>query len=305
MTSHKPAKFSDYFWHLRPKSWPIVFLHCAVGGELALSKNLAGGWGAPAGGWFAPELGQIALGALLWAVFLNGGTLALNSGIDCDEGDIGYLNNPPSTPPGLTWFGLGVMTFGALLAASFFSKVYLCLYLSCVALSILYSTPPVRLKAVAGGDLLINMVGYGALTILAGYFSVEVELRKVAILAACGFAFLFGALYPTTQIYQLKEDIRSGARGLTVQLGVRNSLKMACLFLGLAFAFFGAIHVIYQTGWIGMTACFISLVAWLIVLIPWSVKLDAYPHQQGMYRALWAWALTESLLAVVWLGQAL
>ena len=56
--------------------------HTVVGYLLAV--GLAG---AAAGTRLAPAL----IGLVLWVVCLNGGTLALNSAFDRDEGDVAYL----------------------------------------------------------------------------------------------------------------------------------------------------------------------------------------------------------------------
>ena len=69
----------DYLLHLRPAEWPIMAAHTAVGYLLAV--GLAG---AAAG----IRLGPALVGLVLWVVCLNGGTLALNSAFDRDEGDV-------------------------------------------------------------------------------------------------------------------------------------------------------------------------------------------------------------------------
>ena len=68
-------------------------------------------WPAPAPGDFCrPAL----LGLALWVVCLNGGTLAINSAFDRDEGDIAYLRQPPPPPRGLAGFTLALMLRGLL-----------------------------------------------------------------------------------------------------------------------------------------------------------------------------------------------
>ena len=97
----------DYLLHLRPAEWPIMFVHLLTGS--ALSLGLAGVIGGHGG------LTLLA-GALAFVVGLNGGTLALNSAFDRDEGDIAYLKRPPPPPPGLALFGLGLILLGMLVA---------------------------------------------------------------------------------------------------------------------------------------------------------------------------------------------
>ena len=63
----------------------------AHGGRLLLAVGLAGAADGR-------RLGPALLGLALWVVCLNGGTLALNSAFDRDEGDIAYLRRPPPPP---------------------------------------------------------------------------------------------------------------------------------------------------------------------------------------------------------------
>ena len=54
-----------------------------------------------------------ALWALvIWVVLLNGGTLAINSVFDKDEGDIGYLIAPPPIPKYLLLFSTTLLVGG-------------------------------------------------------------------------------------------------------------------------------------------------------------------------------------------------
>ena len=72
-----PGDLYSYFLHLRPAEWPIMAGHTLLGYILAV------GVGGALRGAALPE----ALRALvIWVVFLNGGTLAINSVFDRDEG---------------------------------------------------------------------------------------------------------------------------------------------------------------------------------------------------------------------------
>ena len=59
---------------------------------------------------------------------------------------------------------------------------FLALMATCVLLSFLYSNPRTKLKSIAGGDLLVNMVGIGAIVPLAGWAatgsSISTRLNK-------------------------------------------------------------------------------------------------------------------------------
>jgi lycopene elongase/hydratase (dihydrobisanhydrobacterioruberin-forming) len=207
----------DYLLHTRPAEWPIVTAHTLLGYALAVGLS-----GAARG----ERLGPVLLGVILWVICLNGGTLALNSAYDRDEGDVAYLRRPPPPPVHLAGFGFGLMVLG--LAASFaLPAEYRAAYAVCLVLSVLYSVPPFRLKAVPGADWIINMWGFGTLTPYAGWAATGISLDLTRGLVLLGFCPLFAALYPLTQIYQIEEDSRRGDRTLAVTLGPRRSLLAA------------------------------------------------------------------------------
>lgn len=283
----------DYLLHLRPAEWPILAAHTALGYLLAV------GIGGAAG----EHLGPALLGLLLWVVCLNGGTLALNSAFDRDEGDIAYLRNPPPPPRRLALFSVGLMAVGQL-AALALPPLFGQLYALCFALSVLYSVPPWRLKAVAGADWLINMAGFGTLTPLAGWATTGRPLDGLTAIVLLGFCPLFAALYPLTQLYQLEEDARRGDRTLALMLGARRSLNVALAAAAAAFLLFAwaAIRSQWPAGW-RWWVLLVALVAWAAVLVPWRVqgeRLRPGEHQRRMYLALGAWAVTDLAVLVTW-----
>jgi lycopene elongase/hydratase (dihydrobisanhydrobacterioruberin-forming) len=286
----------DYLLHTRPIEWPIVAAHTALGYLLAVGVS-----GALLGQRFGPAV----MGLLLWVIALNGGTLALNSAYDRDEGDIAYLRRPPPAPTHLAAFGLLLMTAGAA-AALALPRRYLAVYLLCFVLSVLYSVPPFRLKAVAGVDWLINMWGFGTLTPYAGWAATDLPVGPVGRMILLGFCPLFAALYPLTQIYQIEEDTARGDRTLAIILGVPASLWLSLLAATGAFALFGFAAV--RAGWgAGERWRWLVLVlaglAWAVVLLPWlrgHRRMDPQQHQHGMYRALLAWAITDVAVVLAW-----
>lgn len=287
----------DYILHLRPAEWPIMAAHTAVG--YLLATGIAG---AASPLWLRPGL----LGLVLWVVCLNGGTLALNSAFDQDEGDIAYLKNPPPPPRGLAGFSLALMSLGQLLALLLPIR-YAAAYAICFLLSLLYSVPPARLKAVAGADWAINMWGFGTLTPYAGWAATGLPIDGARGMVLLAFCPLFAALYPLTQIYQLEEDRRRGDRTLAVVLGVRRSLDVALAAALVAFVLFGMAGM--RSGWhdraelVRWAAVAIPLAAWLRVLVPWRLGYRTWSredHQRGMYRALAAWAVTDIGILAAW-----
>jgi 1,4-dihydroxy-2-naphthoate octaprenyltransferase len=274
----------DYFLHLRPRSWPIVAGHMTAGYLIAL----------PLSEW-AKNITSLLIGAITWAIMLNGGTLAFNIAFDKDTGDIGYLDSPPPAPNGLWLFGLLFMIAGGIIAF-FVSSCFAIAYWICFFMSIAYSCPPVRLKARVGGDIAICVMGYGVFTTYAGWACVSNSINFFISFICLGYMFLFGCLYPLTQIYQFHEDRNKGDTTFTVTLGVKRSIKFSLVCLICAFMVFGIVSFKVNTVFY---IFIIPMSFWLIILIPWMIKGIHYPQKKGMYRALWAWAATDITVALV------
>ena len=280
-----PGDLNSYLLHMRPAEWPIMAGHTVLGYILAVGVKGAGS---------GEQLGSAVLALALWVVFLNGGTLAINSVFDRDEGDIGYLNAPPPLPRYLLHFSVALLAGGQLLAV-LLPFEYQIAYGVCFVLSVLYSVPPFRFKAVAGVDWIINMWGFGTLTPYAAWAATGRHLDLGHALVLLAFCPLFAALYPLTQLYQFDEDRRRGDRTLALILGMRTSLIVAVVCTLIAFGLFGWALAVLQVG-TKAVALLLPLVMWLAVLLPWLGTYSAWTprqHQRGMYRALAAWALTD------------
>ena len=286
----------DYLLHLRPAEWPIMAGHTLLGALLALGITRAAS---------GEQVGPVLLGLVLWVVALNGGTLAINSAFDRDEGDVAYLRRPPAPPPGLFRFGLGLMVLGMLVSLQL-PRPYTWLYLTCFIMSVLYSVPPARLKAVAGADWIINLLGFGTLTPLAGWASTGQPLTVWGWFLVWGFGALFAGLYPLTQLYQFDEDERRGDRTFALLLGKRRSLAVSMACVTVAFGLFLA--AAKAAGWTGTeVARWVALagayVTWLVILVPWYRRAGEWGperHQRGMYLALGAWAVTDVAVLFGW-----
>jgi len=275
-----------YLLHLRPLEWPIMTAHFLLG------TLLASGLALPV--WPA------FLGWLVFVALMNGGTLAINSAYDQDEGDIGYLKAPPKPPEHLLAFSI-LLLAAATILGFLLPLPFALINLGCVIMSVLYSVPPVRLKARAGWDLLINCAGFGLLTPLAGWALTGRPFSRAILLATLGFAFLFATLYPMTQIYQVGEDSRRGDRTLVLQVGVGRSLALALVAALIAHGCFAAGLLVEGRPMLPLAP---SLLGWIALLLPWMKKwktMSDQQHEAGMYWGLGAWALTDiSLLALLW-----
>ncbi len=284
-----PGDLFSYVLHLRPAEWPIMAGHTMLGYVLAVGFT-----GAGSGERLLPALGAL----LIWVILLNGGTLAINSVFDRDEGDIGYLNAPPPLPPHLLAFSVALLAGGQLLAFAL-PPAFRLAYAICFVLSVLYSVPPFRFKAVAGVDWVINMWGFGTLTPFAGWAATGRPLDAGHALVLLGFCPLFAGLYPLTQLYQMEEDRRRGDRTLALLLGLRASLGVAIACTVLAFALFGWAAALLR---VGAWPLVVPLATWLAVLGAWYGRREALSpagHQRGMYRALAAWAVTDLVVLLV------
>lgn len=286
-----PGDLFSYILHMRPAEWPIMAGHTALGYFLAVGLR-----GAESGERLLPALWAL----VLWVVFLNGGTLAINSVFDKDEGDIGYLIAPPPLPRHLLAFSVALLAGGQLLALRL-PGAFQIDYAICFVLSILYSVPPLRFKAVAGADWVINMWGFGTLTPFATWAATGRPLDLGHALILLAFCPLFAGLYPLTQLYQLEEDRCRGDRTLALILGIRRSLAVAigCVLAAFVLLAWGT-AVLAPGPWAAALAG--ALAGWLWVLVPWYAgreTLTPARHQRGMYRALAAWAATDVAVLLV------
>ena len=291
-----PGETFSYLLHLRPREWPIMVAHTSLGFVLA--------WGVHG----TLERLTTAGGALtvlpalaIWVLCLNGGTLAINSAFDRDEGDVGYLDAPPPVPRHLAAFSVALMAAGQVWSLVALPLAFSVAYAICFAMSLLYSVPPFRLKAVAGADWLINMVGFGSLTPFAGWAATGTGLTTGAAWVLASFCPLFAALYPLTQLYQLDEDRARGDRTLALVIGLRASLGVAIAAAFVAFAGFARAGLVASIGTPGWQALAVAFVAWMVVLVPWLLRaprMSPREHKRGMYTALGAWALTDVAVIV-------
>lgn len=214
------------------------------------------------------EPGGFALILTAWAL-LHAGTLWLNAAVDQDEGEVLFgtaIRPPPETEAAgyvALLVGLPIALRAGLVAGG--------AYLACAALAVLYSHPRVLWKADPLGGPVVNVLGYGLLSPLAGWAVVGVapNPRTAVAWLLCG-AGVFG-VYLAAQAFQQAEDRARGYRTLVATRGPRVVLQMALWTLRLAM---GVAFALVIAGWIPRLAG-IGLLAW--------VGVDA--HLRG-WRAL-------------------
>jgi len=284
----------------RPAQWPILTAQLVV--SMLLTAPVAGdGWSA----WFVNLPWWRMLAAwVAWVVLLNGGTLAFNSAYDRDTEPVAYLACPPQPPGWLARAAVVAMGLGGLLGGLLVGPFFGLAVFACLVLSVLYSHPATRWKSRPGLDLMVNIIGYGAGTTIAGMIAVTGEMPAASgWWFTAGFGLLFGSFYPLTQIYQTDADRRRGDRTLTTALGIRPSL-LVTLGLGLtggAALLQGCLSAGRLTWW-GLLAGGLGL--WCGHAAWWLVRADHWrtaDHERAMYRALMLWAVIDTALALVWL----
>jgi len=281
-----PGDACSYLLHLRPREWPIMVAHTSIGFVVAIGLRAL---------FSGEHLVEYLAALLAWVGCLNAGTLALNSAFDHDDGDIGYLDAPPPVPRRLAQVSVALMAAGQIIALALPVGFWLA-YAVCFAMSVAYSVPPVRLKAVAGADWVINIIGVGVLTPYAGWAASGMPMRPEGLWILGGFGLLFGALYPLTQLYQFDEDATRGDVTLARRLGIGPSLGVSLTAALGAFAAFAHGLSLAGTTLRGRQALFFAGAVWVVVLATWLLlhrRMTGEAHKRGMYRALAAWALTD------------
>ena len=305
------GEFRDALILTRPRQWPILSFQLAVG------IGLAFGSGAEYSALNPLPVSLLLAGAwLAWVFLLNGCTLAFNSAYDQDTEAVAYLASPPVPPSWLHQAALTGMATGSLVGWLIIGPAFGLLTAVCAALSVCYSHPRLRWKAVPGLDLLVNMVGYGAGTTLAGLLAgqavlstktvwtrqLELALGHGGTWFVVGFAALFGSFYPLTQLYQMQADRQRGDRTLAVALGLRPSLVLAVVLGLLAGTCFQAgLFAAGRTDWILLPG--VACLLWLLHLARWwqvAPDMKDREHARGMYRSLALWAGIDVALLLAW-----
>ena len=197
-------------------------------------------WGVWLGGG-AEDPVRVVVAYLSLHLFLYGGTNALNSYYDRDEGPIGGLLRPPPVDRGLLGWAWGVQLAGLPLAA-WVGGPFLAVWLALLAVATAYSHPRWRWKSQPVAAVAAVGLGQGGLGALAGAWAVADPARGWAVvgdLLQPGFALglaaaitLVPGLYVVSQVYQTREDRARGDRTWPVLLGPAAALRWATLVSG-------------------------------------------------------------------------
>ena len=205
-------------------------------------------------GWFLhsrniwPDA-DLILGMVIVGPLIAGSTLAYNAYTDTRvdifnprKAHLAYVTGwiSPDLVLGLT---RGMVVIGLLLSM-LLGWEFTLLILLVVVLSFLYSNPRFKLKSVAGGDVLVNMVGLGILMPLAGWAATGTSISEFPHWYLIPIFFALGSLYIPTLIPDHEADGKAGYKTLAVAIGPR-----ALIWVGFAFLSFSVLTNFLSGAW--------------------------------------------------------
>jgi len=272
------------WWALaRPRMLPYV-----------LMLPLAGyGWAHWDRAMRAQNPSHLLLVLLSWTL-LHAGTLWLNAAVDRDEGEV-LMGRSVPPPPGTAALGYAALLCCVVVAVpagpwvTFASVV-------CAALAVLYSHPRVMWKGHPLGGPMVNLVGYGLLSPMAGFAVAGVPANPRSVAAWTLVALGILGTYFAAQAFQQEEDADRGYRTLVATHGPRAVIRAARLCIGLAM---GGGLLLSAVGWLPRGCLFVAPGWWL--LDRWVVR---WLEQPDGGDATWALGFTRRLLWAGLLGLA-
>jgi 1,4-dihydroxy-2-naphthoate octaprenyltransferase len=171
---------------------------------------------------------------ILLHLFIYPASNGYNSYQDKDEGSIGGLKNPPKATKKLFYVSLLFDAIG-LAMSLFIGWTFFVGVLAYMVVSRAYSSKLIRLKKYPILGFLAVFIFQGAVsfvTIYCGISGSELSavLNSDLIYPVIASSFLIGGVYPLTQIYQHKQDTKSGDKTLSILLGYKGTFLFS-LFL--------------------------------------------------------------------------
>jgi 4-hydroxybenzoate polyprenyltransferase len=226
---------------------------------------------------------------------LQTGTLWLNAALDRDQGEV-LLGRAVAVPHGIVSLAYLALLLGVCLAF-LGNRLAGCAAAICGVLAVLYSHPRTVWKGRPVLGPLVNGAGYGLLTPLAGWATVQVapDTRTLVVWPLAALAVV--GCYFAAQTFQRDEDRARGYRTLVVTHGPRATLLAARVCIGLALLGGTALAAI---GWLPRL-CLVALpLGWWVDR--WLRRWSMLPHG-GDER--WARGLALRLLVAGLVGVGL
>ena len=178
--------------------------------------------------------GWAFLGLLVSWTLLNAGTMWLNAELDRDEGAVLFGDSVP-VPAAAGPLGYVALALSWLLALALDWRAGVCAGVCCI-MAIAYSHRRTQLKGHPFGGPLINALGYGVLSPLAGWVLVAVPpTPRAGVTLVLLSIWMLGVSF-AAQAFQAEEDGARGYRTLVVTHGPRVTLTAARVCMNIAVA---------------------------------------------------------------------
>lgn len=214
----------DYIAVLRPLLLIPVWTMLLLGYHMSLSGNQSLPSVAGMNVIWRPD-SRIILTLLLYSL-LMGAIYILNQIFDSHTDDINsklHLVARGYVKKRVLKIQIAILLLSSVILAILkFSNIYISLILLSIALGVLYSVPPIRLKGKPFLDLLANACGFGMVAFAVGWtcnssFSVNIILRGLP------YTMCIAAVFINTTIPDMKGDMQNGDKTTGIFLGVRRS----------------------------------------------------------------------------------
>lgn len=267
--------------------WLLIILNAYLGYLLAVGVDGAL-WGDSR--WPAHR----AIG--IWVLLLGGGTAIAIKAVD--PSDRRLLPKPLRRPKLSLEMAAGLLAGGFILSFTLpyaFRAVYVLASVLSLLLVLMYANKLRRLLWAASALFL------GALTPLAGYEAVGVQLRPNAVLAMIGLTALLAAIYPL--YWHVKPGAHhpilggGGVRAVVLSAVSFSFLVMITAWTIKADALYGG-----GTSYVGIAALLASFAVWIVQFVRWSgrrtVEIDDKTEKKFQTDMLQALVVTDVALVV-------
>jgi 1,4-dihydroxy-2-naphthoate octaprenyltransferase len=248
---------------------------------------------------------RLGVAFLALHVFLYGGTNALNSYYDRDEGPVGGMWSPPPVDRGLLAWAWGVQLLGLPLAG-WVGVPFLVVWLALLAVATAYSHPRWRWKAHPLGAVLTVALGQGGLGALAGVMAVAGRdplrlsagfFEPLMWLGLAAAVSLIVGLYVVSQAYQTAEDRVRGDRTLPVLLGPGRAIRLASTFSAVGAGLLASVLAL-RVGWLLVVPMLVGLALLGSVQLRQAAVYDERDVAGNFRRAMTTLALGGGGLAL-------
>ncbi len=280
-----------YLWQLSlPEFWMVSIFPVYIGYVLG-SKTMV------------PSVESV-LGIIIMGPLIMGSTLMLNEYYDREID----LKNPRKAksplvrglvePENAFRAAVALMALGFMLGLVI-SPAFAVVVFAAILLSLAYSVPAIRFKALPGADLYVNAVGLGVLCPLAGYFTVANPAVPFPYPFLAVSLTGLGAAYIPTTMMDYDVDREAGIHSLSVKLGRRRAWALGVGFIA------ASIGTIVALGVLDAAPFSRAVLERIAGLLAATVGLYAWFVRRMDYRTYWTYialiTLTMGINILLWL----